>query len=232
MQSGWFTPVDAYCERLDPGLLAEPLNAISNIAFFIAAWLAWRYGAQRGLHTRSSLWMVFMLAIVGVGSTLFHTFANVWSELADTTPIYIFQLSLVFLYGTALGAFKGAPRPALWGLGLLCLFIATVALFMLMPGHWLNGSVGYLPGFLFLFLLGLHQRKLNMPERSAFLTASLLFGLSLIARSLDHALCSHIPTGLHFIWHGINGAVLYFSVLGYMGLGYMGVNRASCSTHL
>jgi hypothetical protein len=29
-----------YCERLGPGLLAEPLNAVTNGSFPIAAWAA------------------------------------------------------------------------------------------------------------------------------------------------------------------------------------------------
>ena len=32
--------MDAYCERVGPGLLAEPLNAVSNISFLLAAWAA------------------------------------------------------------------------------------------------------------------------------------------------------------------------------------------------
>ena len=31
------TYMDAYCERTGPGLLAEPLNAITNASFLIAA---------------------------------------------------------------------------------------------------------------------------------------------------------------------------------------------------
>jgi hypothetical protein len=29
--------IDAYCERIGPGLLAEPLNALPNASFLIAA---------------------------------------------------------------------------------------------------------------------------------------------------------------------------------------------------
>jgi hypothetical protein len=32
-----FDPIDAYCERLGPGLWAEPLNAVTNLAFIVAA---------------------------------------------------------------------------------------------------------------------------------------------------------------------------------------------------
>ena len=33
----WTTPIDAYCERVAQGLFGEPLNALSNLAFFVAA---------------------------------------------------------------------------------------------------------------------------------------------------------------------------------------------------
>jgi len=32
--------MDAYCERLGPGLFAEPLNALTNVSFLLAAWAA------------------------------------------------------------------------------------------------------------------------------------------------------------------------------------------------
>ena len=33
----WTAPIDAYCERLDAGFWAEPLNAATNLAFILAA---------------------------------------------------------------------------------------------------------------------------------------------------------------------------------------------------
>ncbi len=43
----WFVAIDLYCERTDPGFWAEPLNALSNIVFFIAGFL--------GLYTAKKL---------------------------------------------------------------------------------------------------------------------------------------------------------------------------------
>jgi hypothetical protein len=49
--------MDAYCERTGPGPLAEPLNAITNASFLIAAWAAWLLGDAHGpridRHTRT-----------------------------------------------------------------------------------------------------------------------------------------------------------------------------------
>jgi hypothetical protein len=33
----WSIPIDLYCERVSPSFWAEPVNAVSNLAFLIAA---------------------------------------------------------------------------------------------------------------------------------------------------------------------------------------------------
>src|SRR5688572_22362655 len=40
--------MDASCERTGPGLLAEPLDAITNGSFLIAAWAAWLRATRTG----------------------------------------------------------------------------------------------------------------------------------------------------------------------------------------
>ena len=42
-----FEAVDLYCERLGPGLWAEPINAITNAAFLIIAYFVWQLANQR-----------------------------------------------------------------------------------------------------------------------------------------------------------------------------------------
>lgn len=36
----WTAYIDSYCERLLPGFWDEPLNAVSNLAFWLAAMVA------------------------------------------------------------------------------------------------------------------------------------------------------------------------------------------------
>ena len=48
----WSEPLNLYCERLGPGLWAEPLNAVSNAAFFIAAALLFSSGGAPAGATR------------------------------------------------------------------------------------------------------------------------------------------------------------------------------------
>ena len=65
----WSAQVDGYCERLGPGFWAEPVNALTNLAFIVAAIWAWRRG-EGELPVRV---LAAILFAIGVGSGLFHT---------------------------------------------------------------------------------------------------------------------------------------------------------------
>src|SRR6056297_761416 len=86
----WMRQIDGYCERLDPGYWAEPINAVTNAAFVLAALIMWRRLGDAPLPLARVL--VAILAAIGLGSFLFHTHAQVWSALADVLPIMAFVL--------------------------------------------------------------------------------------------------------------------------------------------
>lgn len=205
----WTTPLDDYCERLGPGLLAEPLNAISNISFFIASYFAFRLIYQSPHNHRGTLWLSTLLFIIGIGSSLYHSFANQWSLQADTIPIYLFMLSFMFLYGRDIGT-KHFHRGISIGVIFSTLFIASVLSFAQLPQHWLNGSIFYMPAWI--FMLGLSIYHYLQLHSKTLIYALALFTVSLTFRSIDMDVCQTLPKGTHFIWHLCNGAVLYLAI--------------------
>jgi hypothetical protein len=68
---GWFAPIYAYCERIAPDFLAEPMNLLTNVAFILMTFLMW-HSAQGQLMAQI---LVGLLALIGIGSALFHSFA-------------------------------------------------------------------------------------------------------------------------------------------------------------
>lgn len=199
--------LDLYCERLGPGLLAEPLNAVSNLAFFVAAFCAWRL--SRFPRDAGAVLLILIVVVIGAGSAAFHTFATYPAMLADTIPILIFQLCFLPLFACQVLGASTARTAALFGL-----YIASVAGFSLLPQGWLNGSVSYLPALLFLLILGAMEWKIL--GRKILFAAAGVFTLSLTFRSLDNALCDSVPFGLHFLWHILNGCVLFLSLKAYI----------------
>ncbi len=220
----WQTPIDNYCERADAGFWAEPLNAISNVAFLIAAFLAYRYWRKLNRPAPlSTAWLLLLLSAIGIGSFLFHTFANTWSLLADVLPIMIFIVSyLALVLRRALGL-----NIVLCVIGIGGYFILSMLAQTLFPEDFLNGSAGYLPAYILMFGFGLPLWRTGDTAQKdlgkTLLIGTIIFTASLCFRTLDAqhgALCSALPSGLHWAWHGLNGLLLGYLIWGYVNFNY------------
>ncbi len=199
----WFAPVDAYCERTGPEFWAEPVNAVTNAAFLLAAAvMGWRL---RGARLPLGWALVWVLAVIGVGSFLFHSFANRLTGLLDVLPILTFILLYIF---AATRDFLGA-RPWLAGLAVLAFLpyaALTVPLFRLVPV--LGASAAYLPvPALILAYAALLARRAPATAWGLALGAGILL-VSLFFRSIDGAVCDVFPLGTHFMWHLLNALML------------------------
>ncbi len=198
--------IDLYCERCGPGLLAEPLNAASNLSFFLAALVAWRLG-KRLRALESGIGVLIGLAVcVGTGSTLFHTFATPWAQVLDIVPILLFQLVFVRLYLTR-NVGIGSRIATVLVIGYLAICLGTLAL----PPYF-NGSVIYLPTFVSLVGLAVYHAWSRQPGRWVLAGAVAIFGVALTCRTLDQALCPYMPLGTHYLWHLLNGGLLYLAM--------------------
>jgi hypothetical protein len=197
----WRDAVDGYCERLTPGYWAEPVNAVTNMAFVVAAALMWRRTA--GLPLARA--MVLVLGAIGVGSYLFHTHANRATGLMDVIPIVLFILLYVF---AASRDFLGLTpwRAGLVTAAFLPYAAATIPLWSMIPG--LGSSAGYAPvPVLILAYAWLLRRHAPATARGLAAGAAILV-LSLVFRTLDEPLCAVWPIGTHFLWHLLNAVML------------------------
>lgn len=198
-------PVINYCERTNAVLWAEPLNALSNASFFIAAWALYRLYQRKGHNGRPFAILIFLITLVGLGSTLFHIFANKLTMIGDVVPIALFTFYYLWVALRKLIGLRSLITCA-------CL-IAFAAIAAQMPHipepYRFNGSVAYFPCLAALLIMGIYLRKRRHPASLVILKATGWFLLSLTFRSLDMALCDSISIGTHFLWHSINGYVLY-----------------------
>lgn len=201
--------VDIYCERLGPEFWAEPLNAISNIAFFIAAFAA--LYCARGKNDKGIFTLITLIFIIGTGSFLFHTLATRWASLADTLPILAYQVTFLYLYAANI-----IKLNRLHTILLLGAFFLTGYIFAQMPQDRFNGSLSYAPAILFTIGLGIYHFAARKKERFILLAAAAIFAISLTFRSLDMAVCEAFPPGIHYAWHMLNGIVLYLTARAYI----------------
>jgi hypothetical protein len=207
----WAEEIDQYCERVGPQFWAEPINALTNASFLIAAALLWRRYKRTFPGPGARQWelevLIALIATVGVGSFLFHTVATRWAMTADVVPI---MLALVWALGVFLRRrMRYGMRGTLAGYGLF--FAATAALAQV-PAELVNGSQAYFGTAAALFAMGAVRRRSEDPNAWRYLAAGGVFVLSLVCRAVDMRVCDGMPLGTHFLWHTLNGVAFYMCV--------------------
>lgn len=195
--------VDLYCERLGSGIWAEPVNATTNLAFLLVAWLAWRAAKRARVLSIDIRVLIGLTALIAVGSGLFHTLATTWARVLDELPILLFQLAFVWIYCRRI-------------IGMRPMHVAGIVLAYLAAAFWarqfphlLNGSLTYAPPVIALMLLGGYHYATVRSRRTLLLWASLMFLASVGFRTADAAVCPYFPLGTHFLWHVLNAVLLY-----------------------
>ncbi|WP_372840712.1 ceramidase domain-containing protein [Phaeovulum sp.] len=216
----WFAAVDIYCERTSAHFWAEPVNALSNFAVILP--VGWGILTARRLGEKDPLvWALLALAaMIGLGSFVFHTVAQRWSELVDTLPIWSFLALYAFVAAKRLLDWKlvGWHAVAL-GAGTVLVLIffangedAAHANEILPAGEVLNGSAQYLPAILggALVVAGVWWKRRALWHLAAI--SSLAFVLALSMRTMDAAICPTMSLGTHFMWHLLNCLSLGFAM--------------------
>jgi hypothetical protein len=184
--------VDGYCERVAPGLWGEPFNSLSNLAFLLAAVLVWRLAEG----DRTGRVLAALIGLVFFAGTAFHLLATRWAAVADSVAILVFVLVYTVLFPRVFFGWRHAwlAAPAFLAL--------TVVTALLGGGLYLSALIAL---FAFAAILGF--------ARDAYWThyaiAGAVFALSLSLRTLDRDVCDYVPVGTHFLWHLLNGLVLY-----------------------
>lgn len=198
-----FQSIDVYCERLSPAFWAEPANAISNLGFvLVGVWALYR--TRKCAASSMVVFLSAMVAVVGLGSFLFHTYANTLSLVGDLLPIFIFTSA--YLYHSLRHYLK-------WSGDRTWIALAAVVLSMLfvqvqVPNHILNGSLLYVPPLIALFSIANAVKRHQLAIAQRYQAAAIVFTLSLALRTIDFVVCDSFPMGTHFLWHLLNGACL------------------------
>lgn len=190
----------AYCERTDFAYWSEPVNALTNGAFLMAA--LWVWPMTRGVPLARP--MAVMLAVIGVGSFLWHTHATRWAGLADVLPILGFILLYLFAAtrdylgasGVVAGIVTAAFLPYAVGFGW--------ALALIVPG--LGANAAYLSVAVLIACYGVYLRRTATGQ--GLLVGAGILCVSLGFRMLDGPVCDVFPLGTHFLWHILNAVML------------------------
>jgi len=175
-------------------LLAEPVNTLSNIAFFAAMLMTMPFVKS---------WFDGMLsagiAMVGLGSTLYHVRPCRMTRLIDAVTIIAWVM--LYVFGWAHFMLKVSTLSAV---ALVITFIGINYLFNKKYGRTLNGSADYLPVIGLLLVSG--SSVWYLYGHPHLVIAGILAATSLVFRVVDNDV--RMPAGTHFIWHIMNGFMM------------------------
>jgi hypothetical protein len=198
--------MDAYCERVGMGLFAEPLNAVSNISFLLAALAAWVLARRIGALPGGVRTLIAIGASVGIGSILWHTYPTMPTLILDSVPILIFIMWYIWLYARNVVGM----RPLFAAASAVAFLLAT---FVAIPfSGVLHGAFVYTPGLVVTLMLGVFHVRERRVARFTLLAAAGVYLAALFFRTIDNEVCTVLPIGTHFLWHLLIGLVTYLAM--------------------
>jgi hypothetical protein len=211
-------PVDGgpvYTETRFDRLVAEPFNAASAVLFLFVALHWWRRVWPKRHEQRLIVWAAPILAIGGVGGTLYHAF-RVWRGflLMDFLPIVVLTLmSGAYFARQHLGSW--------WRVAALLLpvvaapqvffYLAREGVIALPLGMFVNLSYAVLGLIAVGPLTWVTLRYAYRHWRWLPLTIG-SFALALGCRAADRYAGDVLPIGTHWLWH-VFGAVATAAIL-------------------
>ncbi|MDC3002775.1 ceramidase [Paracoccaceae bacterium] len=200
-----FKSIDIYCERLDIGIWAEPINAVTNVAFILASIFMW----LRCKNLVEGRVLSFLLFSIGCGSFLFHTFAQTWAAILDVAAILIFILTYIFIANHSFLAWSKMVSL----IGVILFFPYQLLLANILSNiQFFGSSVQYIPIAILIFIYSGLLRKTEPNLSRGLLIGATILCLSIVFRIIDEPLCSILSVGTHFVWHILNAIMLSWMI--------------------
>ena len=187
-------PQPSYCEKVADSILLEPLNVITNLAFFVSAIFTHRMlrkNNTKGIYYFFP-WLIFL---IGLGSTSWHLNRNPITLLFDAVPIYVFLgLSLFLLL-------KKLVRQTGLALGVIGLFVLLQVFLTTNFSHLLNSSIRHIANAILLSALIIWVYKKFGRTTLQLIFVFLVYIVGIIFRTIDISICPAFNIGTHFLWH-------------------------------
>lgn len=199
--TNWTQPIDMYCERMHAGFWAEPINAFTNTAFFIAAFLIWR------LQSKPSNLFAVLIVLIGLGSFAFHTRANRLTAVMDVAAIGFYLIAFAYCIPRQWNRHSWIISSASTFFLVACIALTSLIVSNMKAGFpWLPSGL-YLGAWLALTAYAGITQKENPSAARWLWIAVVIFPSSLLFRQLDNVWCD-ATGGTHWLWHILNAVVL------------------------
>ena len=194
-----------YCENVTGFWLAQPLNAITNLAYTVGGFYLYAYVKKNNLNRTLGIVLSGLMIILGIGSTAWHSHKSVLTMLSDEIPIYLFIVLVIYYLVQSL-----VKKSKITTLAMASIAVLYYLIFTYLPGaENFDGSFKYaFVLVLFLILNFLVVKKLGT-EYNFFIPLG-IFAAGIALRVADLPICQAFPVGTHFLWHILVAIAMYF----------------------
>lgn len=198
--------MSTYCENGIGLFYTQPVNTISNIAFFISAYFSYQLARTYRIKNLIIRILPLIMVFAGIGSILWHGIPNLLTSFADLVPLSALVLvSFFFLLDKCL-----LNKSLVGGSLFAFVLIELPFIFDIFPSF--NGLLPYSIALIFglsVFFVSFRKYKELAPQ---LVFIVLLFTIALFFRTIDHAVCSRLSIGTHSVWHILNALMFYLSI--------------------
>ncbi len=189
--------------------ISEPITTLSNVAFFIVAYLSFNILNQHVIKNKTLLLFPYFILLIGLGSSIYHLFNNPFTLIGDLLPIYIFVSFLVFILVYRLANNRLLALLAPLALVSTHLFLINSRLpHLFLSSAQVHHSLNLLT---FVVLLSLLYKKFGKIILG-IIPSILLYTAGIFIRSFDFLLCPLTKVGAHFMWHILVALSVYLAV--------------------
>ena len=199
-------PQPPYCERVSDSLFSEPINLITNLAFFVSAFFVYKIIKASNLKNSIYNFFPWIIFSIGLGSSLWHLYRNPVTLIFDALPVYIFLgLALFVLIKKLIGNSKQA-------LVIIGLFILLQILLTINFPDLLNNSIRHIANAVLLLVLIVWTYKKFGNVALQLIIVLLIYVVGIFFRTIDMSICPIFSPGTHFLWHILVALGAYFIV--------------------
>ena len=188
-------PQTIYCERISASVFAEPVNLITNLAFFISAIFTYKLIKEKNVKDSIYRVLPWLILLIGLGSISYHSFRGPVTLLFDAVPIYIFLGLSLFLL------FKKLVRHTGLALGVIGLFVLLQIFLTINFPHLFNGSIRHIANAILLSALIIWTYKKFGKVTLQLFFVFLVYAVGIFFRTIDIPICPTFTIGTHFLWH-------------------------------
>lgn len=215
-ETGYWGPVDANHQFCEPHYatteyLAEAWNAVSSLLFVAAAWWAFRHPDMKQLRRHEQQWIkcaCLWLAVIGVGSFLFHATMRRSMQWMDEGP-------MIGFLGTSILWKIDKHRWVSHQTDACRLVLGALHVALLWVYLWLDWYELFVHGFTFLGAIDAcfsYTWSRGQPVYRDLSALCIIFGR--LVWEIENRFCEHLPDvwPLHVIWHLASSFSAYFAI--------------------